>query len=49
MEYVFNIIPELYLTNAKKNAAACRNASQVVKLKVHLFEYLVLQSWPNET
>ena len=33
-----------------KNDAACRNTSQVVKLKIHLLQHLlVLQSWYNVT
>ena len=30
----------MYPTNAAKNVAACRNTSQVVKLKVRLLHYL---------
>ena len=46
MEYVFyNIAKE-----CRKNDAACRNTSQVVKLKIHLLQHLlVLQSWYNVT
>ena len=36
----------IYPTNAEKNDVACRNTSQVVKLKIHLLQHLlVLQSW----
>ena len=32
----------------QKNDAACRNTSQVIKLKIHLLQQLlVLQSWYN--
>ena len=34
----------------KKNDAARRNTSQIVKLKIHLLQHLlVLQSWYNVT
>ena len=40
----------IYPTNAEKNDAACRNTSQVIKLKIHLFQHLlVFQSWYNVT
>ena len=41
----YNILDE-----CRKNDAACHNTSQVVKLKVHLLQHLlVLQSWYNVT
>ena len=47
MEYVFyNISGEF--RKMMQHDAACRNTSQVVKLKIHLLQHLlVLQSWYN--
>ena len=37
-------------TKAAKSGAVCRNTSQVVKLKMHLLQHLLIfQSWNNVT
>ena len=40
----------IYQTNEAQHHATCRNSSQVVKLKIHLLQHLlVLRSWYNVT